>query len=312
MALLGGTVTRSHFANALEANLRKGYVEEYKILSARALYPRIYNLLDSDGKIERFTVNAGLGTFPTKPENDAFDYDAPQEAWTQNLTNVEYALGVSVSMTAMEDDMHGLIKKSLRQNGGALMKVAMYTKERDAMTLFNSTLTSGTAYTAGGTNYSVLATNHFRVDGGTWSNKFASSTDLSIEALEAAIQHWMANQKNQRGQISMVMPTTLMVAPGNVMLARRIVNSVKLPQSADNDPNPAGSMIDEIIEHPLLTNDGRWLLFAPKDERRLPYIERVRPNVFRQPDGDNGASRWVGRYRCVSGLVDPIGTFGTD
>ncbi len=313
MALLGTPTSRAHIPSALEANLRKGFVERYQIISKKSYYPRLYNVMDSDIKIERFAVYAGFGTYNSTPEGAAPDYDSGQEAWSQSFTAGQFELGVQVTQVAMEDDLHGVIQKMLRGNGAALSEVAAYTKERDALSLFNSTLTSGTAYTAGGSNYPLASTTHFRVDGGTWSNKPSSSIDFSIEALEYAITHWIANQKNQRGQVLMQMPTTLIVGPADAMLAQRVVKSMKYPQSANNDPNPAGDMINEIIVHPLLTNDGRWGLHAPVDENTpRPYIERVRPNVQKRPDGDNGNLRFVGRYREAHGLVDPTGTWWTD
>lgn len=312
MPLLGAPTSRAHISSALEANLRKGFVEAYDIVSKDLKYPKIYDTMDSDIKTERFAVYSGYGTFAQVAEGGAPTYDSAQEAWNKALTAKQFMLGVQVTRVALEDDLHGILRKSIRGQGAALIDVAMYTKERDALDLFNSYLTSGTAYTAGGSNYPVLSTSHFRVDGDTWSNKPASSIDFNIEALEYAITHWIANQKNQRGQINRSMPTTLMVGPADAMLAMRVVKSMKYPTSSNNDPNPAGEMIDEIIVHPLLTNDGRWLLFGPKAKRRLPYIERVKPGVEKLPDGDNLNVRFVGRYREEHGLVDPTNIWGSD
>lgn len=312
MPVLGAPTQRAHISSALEANLRKGFVERYNIVSKDLKYPKIYDVMGSDQKTERFAVYAGFGTFSQKSEGAAPDYDSPQEAWNKALTANQFMLGAQVTRVALEDDLHGILKQSLRGQGSALIDVAMYTKERDALDLFNSYLTSGTAYTAGGTGYPVLSTTHFRVDGDTWSNKPAASIDFSIEALEYAITHWMANQKNQRGQIVRSLPTTLMVAPADAMLAYRVVKSMKYPTSSNNDPNPAGDMISEIIVHPLMTNDGRWLLFGPKSERKLPYIERVKPGVERLPDGDNLSVRYVARYREAHGLVSPENLWGSD
>jgi hypothetical protein len=311
MALLGSPTSRNHITSALEANLRKAYLERYKIVGKTAIYPRIYDVMGSDIYLERLAVYAGLGTYDTLVEGAVPDYDSGQEAWNKAFQHNQYAKGVEITRIAIKDDLHGVIA-SFRRRGGGLAEAARYTRERDAMDLFNSTWVSGTAYTAGGSNYSALSTTHFRVDGGTWSNKFAASTDLSYEALELAIQHWMVNQKNQRGQIQLGMPSTLLVAPGNAMLARRILNSVKMPQSADNDTNEVRDIISEVIEHPLLTNDGRWALMAPKAERRMPYFDREAPNIEQWPDGENGSLRFVGFYRESHGLVDPSGLFGTD
>lgn len=312
MPLVGAPTSRQHIPAALEANLRKGFVETYRLVSQKLRYPKLYDVMGSDQKVERFAVYAGYGTFESAGEAEAPTYDSGQEAWTKALTANQFMLGAEVTKIAMEDDLHGIIHKTLRGQGKALMEVARYTMERDSMDLFNTYLTSGAAYTAGGTDYSLASTTHFRADGGTWSNKPASSLDFSIEALEYAITHWIANQKNQRGQLLADMPDTLLVGPNDAMLAQRVVRSMKFPQSSNNDPNPAGDMINTIIVHPLLTNDGRWALLASKDVRRMPYIERLKPSVERWADGENGNLRWVARYREEHGVVDPIGTWATD
>ena len=312
MALLGAATTRAHIPNLLERNLRKYFLQSQQRFEKTNLYPRLYTVESSDIKIERHAVVAGYGTYVSKPEGDIPTYDSGQEAWSKSYTHNEYALGAEFTKTSLEDDLHGVLKK-LAKVGGALESVARYTKERDAMDLFNTYYTSGTVYTAGGSNYSLLSNSQFLVTGSTWDN-YLGSVDLSVEALEFAIAHWMVNQVNQRGQVMMTRPSLLLVGANDWAIARRILGTRgRRPQSADNDINALNDYDIEDLPHQLLTNDGRWTLLAPSDpDYGLTYYERVKPNVERWSNAENGNIRMVGRYRESHGATHVSGVLGAD
>lgn len=311
MAVIGPPTSRSHIPSALEANLRKAYILGIK--EKPLFIDRIYNVNPSSIKVERDAVYAGYTTYQAKSESDAIVFDSGQEAWNQSYTHRSFALGCQVTIEAMQDDMHGVIKKLAKRQGGELSAVARYTMERDAMDLFNSKLTSGAAYTAGGTDYSVLSLTHYRVDGGSWANRPTGGMDLSQEALEFMLGHWMANQKNQRGQLTMTMPQRLMVGASDLALAKRLVETKsKRPQGNDNDINPVTDYIEEAFAHPLLTNDSRWLAFGEKSETGLNYFRRMEPDINTLPDGDNGNQRFYGMYRESHGLTHANNIWGSD
>lgn len=292
--------TRDHIPSAVEANLRKAYIDGCE--GVPKYFAEIYNCDNMNQKVVRDAVYAGYGTYSQLDEGNNPDYDSMQEAWNQAYTAKEFALGIQVTRVALQDDLHGVIRQMTRQ-GGELAEVAAYTMERDAMDLFNSYLTSGTVYTANSANYSLLSTSHYRADGGTWSNRPANDMDLSIEALEFMVGHWMVNQVNQRGQVTMHKPELLMVGAADWALAERLTEPGRRPTSNDNDKNVIAGVIKRVIAHPLLTNDGRWIVRGPKEKTGLNHFMRRKPNVERWPDGDNGNLRMVGLYREVHGAT---------
>lgn len=312
MALTGAPTTRDHIANALERNLRKWFLLSSQRFEKTNMYPRLYNVETSDEKITRHTVNAGYGTYVSKPEGQVPTYDSGQEAWAKSYTPQTFALGAEFTEEAIEDDLHGIIKR-LAKVGGVLSSVAYYTRERDAMDLFNTYLTSGTVYTAAGTNYPLLSNSHYLVTGSTWDN-YLGAMDLAVESLEHALSHWMVNQVNQRGQVMMTQPSVLLVGAADAPMARRLLGTTRgRPQSADNDINYFNDFDIEAIAHPLLTNDGRWLLLSPSDpDYGLTYVDRVKPNVRKWPDADNGNLRMCGRYREAHGATHVTGVLGAD
>lgn len=311
MALLGAPTTRDHIPSALEGNLRKWFLSRTAELAGQSRIDWYYNVDKSDRKIERQAVYAGLGTFGAKNEGGILNWDSGQEAWNQSFTHRTYALGIQVTLEAIEDDLHGIVA-AMCDRGGDLAEVANYTREVNSRDLFNTYLTSGTVYTAGGTGYPLLSTSHFRVDGGTWSNRPTASMDFSYEALEYMVGHWMKNQVNQRGQYTMNMPERLAVGPSDWGISRRVLRSTQIPQSNANDPNVVRDVIRECIVDRFLTNDGRWLAFGPKEETGLQYYNRVLPTIIRVADDGNTLNqRYAAYFRESHGATHTSNVWGS-
>lgn len=311
MAVLGAPTTRDHIPAAIEANLRRAYLPK---MGQPMVYQWLYNVENLDQKTARSAVYHGLGTFPTKAEGGALTFDSGGEAWTTLRTAIGFGLGIQVTREAIKDDLHGVVKAITRQ-GQVLADVARYTKERDAMNVVNTYLTSGAAqytFVAGGSAYGVLSTAHFMMTGSTWANRPSSDVDISYEALELCVTHWHANQVNQRGQLLLTNPERLMIGISDEMLLRRILRSVNIPESANNDPNVVKDVFRDYKVAPLMTNDGRWLALGPKEETGFRYYEREMPSVERWADNsESGDPRWACLYREVHGYDHPENTWGS-
>lgn len=311
MPVIGAPTTRAHFPAYAERNLRHHYLVGYNG-SDPPLYPQLFSMDTMDEKIVREAVAAGLGTYPSAAEGSSITYDSGQQFNSQSYTALTYRLGVEVTLEAIEDDIHGVVR-ALTGAGKALGVTAKYTKERDAMAVFNTYLTSGTLFSVAGSNYALLSASHALADGSTWSNTPGGSPDLSYEALEYAIAHWMANQVDPRGLKTTSLPSVLLVGVSNWGMAHRVLKTYqRMPGSANNDVNAVADQFNiKPIVHKLLTDDGRWLLLAPQDpEYGIRYYDRIKPGVIAFPDSDTGNKRWVGRYRCVSGATHAFGTWG--
>lgn len=317
MAVIGAPTTRAHFPDFAERNLRRYIMLDSNWFEDRAIYPKLYNVDTSEIEKEREAVVASIGTFELKPEGSPFTFDSGQEAWAKVYTHKEYGLGMEFTQTALEDDIHGVIKR-LASAARTFAKHAAYTMERDAMDTWNTLLTSGTLYTAFGTAYSFAEAANPLVTGGSWANTptdgagNAISIDFNMENLEYAIAQWMSQQVDQRGLRAMYLPDTVLHGTSDWAIVRRVLGTKdRRPTTADNDINPVTSDFDlESICHPLLTNDGRWgMLATQSDEYGGRYYRRLKPMVFSLPDGDNGNVRKVCRYRESHGFMHVHGTW---
>lgn len=297
-------MSRANIPSLLELGVRRTYFNEYELYGRQ--YETLYNMNISKKRTETEVVLAGVSTFQPKVEGDSPFFDAGVEAWKKAYTALTWALGIEITEEGIEDDLYGYYVRM----GGELGRAAYYTREIEAMDLFNNL--SATVYTAASTNYTLLQTNQFRADGGTWSNKLSTPGDLSIETLETLLTQWRTGMLDQRGRKMLVPPAILLVGPTDEWIAKRILMSEKRPQGADNDPNVVKTERDlKCFVSDFLTDDGRWFLLAPMSETGLQYNDR-RPNQMRRRDDPRtGNVLMIGTYRESHGASHVYGVMGS-
>jgi phage major head subunit gpT-like protein len=303
MALLGSPITRAHGVDLLEEGLRDIFFNEYDYRIKQ--YPEVYTVKNSKKKTESDVVMAGLGQFLEKTEGNSPTFDNIQEAWKKQFTHATWALGAEITEEAREDDLYDQYMKLAGEFGTS----AAYTQDVQAMDLFNSL--SATAYTAGGTNYTLLSTTQHRADGGTWSNRPTVAADLSIESLEALLTQWRTSMVDNRGRKIAPLPKVLMVGPSDEHIARRIVESDKRPFTADNDTNTIQKygLRVQVMDH--LTDDGRWFLLADKRDTGLVWNSRAPLSMRKRDDPRTGNLMFISRFRASWGTVHVYGLMGS-
>lgn len=231
-----------------------------------------------------------MGTFQLKTEGNQPFFDNGQEAWKKQFVHNTFALGTEITEEGMEDDLYDYYLSIGRELG----KAAAYTRQVEAMDLFNNL--NATVYTAGGTAFTLLSTTHFRVDGGSWSNRPTNPVDLSIESLEAALTQFRVGQLDQRGRKQTIRPTVLMVGPTDEWIAERIVSTPQRPGGNDNDINAVKERRQlQVFVADFMTDDSRWFLLAPKEQTGLVYFDRAPTEMRRRDDPRSGNLLMIGR-----------------
>jgi hypothetical protein len=306
MAVLSAPFTRSHAAAAFEVGIKKWFYHQYDLVSKDALYPMIFDVDTAEKQTVTDGVMQGLGLFPQKDEGAPVEYDAIQQAWTKAYTARTFALAVSYTEEAKEDELYGLIPKA----GKELGRAAAYTKEVHAWALFNDL--TATAYSAGGSNFTVLDDAHYRTDGGTWSNTLSTNAAFSIEALELALSQWAVQMVDQRGLMQMIQPKYVIHSPADKYLVYRVLKSINQPQGQDNDPNAVRAMHNLIpVCVPYLTGDGRWFISASPDDTGLRFFNRIGMKINRYDSEETGNTNMRARFRIESGMTHASGLFGS-
>lgn len=303
MALPSSPITRNHAPDLYERGIRKVYMDEELI---GRQFDTLWNRISSEKRQEKEVVRAGSGLFHEIFEGNAPDMDVIAEAYMVTVVHRGMGLGFEITQWAMDDELYGIYQDM----GQSLGESARQTQEVQAAAPFND-LTSP-IYTAGGTNYPVLSTTHFRLDGDTWSNRPTTAVDLSLDSLEAGLAQWRTGQVNQRGFKLAVQPELLVVGPSDESLAKRLVYSMQRPGGNDNDLNFVKQYRNlQVFVWDFLTDDGRWFLMAPKKNRAMNWFDRQQNRLYRSDDPHTGNMRLTGRYRSQVMIAKPQGIFGS-
>lgn len=247
----------------------------------------------------------GLGAFVRKSEGGVYTFDEPIEGTPVRYIHNTFGLGFRVTEELVEDEQYGLINRLTKE----LAKSASANKE----VLAHSVLNNGfnTAF-RGFDGLPLFHTAHTRLDGGaTVANRAAVDADLSVAALQAAIEIF-ENTVDDRGLPLNITPKWLVVGPANIWIANEILGSTQSPNDNRNAINVIASKygIQLVVSH-WLTDPDSWFLLADKDEHDLNMFIRVDDQFNADDDPLTGDSINTARHRVSVGFGEFRGTFGS-
>lgn len=271
------------------------------------IYTNIYNVKTSDRKFERVVTYVPFGDTVSKPEGEPFAMDLIRQGYTKDFTHTENGLGFEVTQTALEDDPENILNRA----GEWLAFSARYVEEGRAANPFNNGFGSET--TPDG--LSLFNTAHVLKGGGTAKNRPSTDADLSATSLTQALIDLQTDQKDEAGHLSApITDWILYIPPALEFLADRLLNSVGLPMSGDNDRNPIKARRTwSIIVNPRLTDTDAWFLVAgAKSNHALTFYRRL--PITMEPmaiDARTGNRIFKCRHRFSVGAWTWVGTYGT-
>jgi len=271
------------------------------------IYTEYYNVKTSDRKFERVVTYVPFGDTQSKPEGETYAMDSIRSGYTKDFTHTENGLGFEVTQTALEDDPESILNGA----GQWLAFSARYVEEGRAANVLNNGFSS--ELTPDGV--SLFNGSHLLKGGGTARNRPATDADLSATSLQQALIDLQTDQKDEAGHIAApITSLNLIVPPALEFLADRLLNSVQLPGSADNDRNPIKSRRTwNLIVNPRLTDTDAWFITAAqKSMHGLTFYRRV--PISTEPmaiDARTGNRIFKVRHRFSVGAWTWVGTYGT-
>ena len=269
-------------------------------------HKEIFDTETSERSFEEETKLSGFSAAPVKNEGSAIAYDNGQEAWTARYNHETIALGFSLTEEAIEDNLYDSLSSRYTK---ALARSMSYTKEVKAASILNNGFDSD--YT-GGDGVPLFANNHPLVSGGTNSNIPSTPSDLSEAALEAAVIQ-IAAWTDERGLLIAAKPRKLVIAPSNMFVATRILETELRVATADNDINALksnGSIPEGYTVNHWLTDPDAWFLTTDVPNG-LKHFIRTPMATSMDGDFDTGNVRYKARERYSFGWSDPLGVFGS-
>lgn len=272
---------------------------------------KIFNVNSSDKAFEKDTSVSGLGRLSQKPEGDAIVYQSPTSGYPVTYTHLTFATGEAITHEMYEDDQYNIIKKAPKR----LALAKMRSREYYGADIFNYGFTyggGGSALFNGGDGKALFATDHPLKSGGTQSNM--TTMDLDEDSLELGMVTMRATKDN-KGELQMITPDTLLVPPALEKEARILLESQQRTGTANNDINPYKGKLNLIVWDFLGSaaggSDTAWFLID-STQNELNWFNREDGGVDGpEYDFDTKTAKWSVLARWSAGFSDWRGVFGS-
>jgi len=307
---MAGTILRStDFRNVVEPILNSVYdgvydqrADEYKKLFkqetgiARSYHeePMLY----------------GFGAAPELPDGMPVTYDQGGQLFVKRYQYTVYGLAFALTKVLVEDGDHVRLGSTYSKH---LAQSMTETEETVHANHLNRAFTSG--YN-GGDGVILCSAAHTDAIGGasgaaSRSNLLTTSAALSQTSLEQMVIQ-IRQAEDPRGKKIRVQPKKLVVAPGNMLQAEVLINSILRAGTNNNDLNPVKSMgmLSEIVTLSRLTSGTAWFVQTDVQEG-LKTLWRRKVEKGMEGDFETDSVRYKSTMRFGSGWTDWRAVYGT-
>lgn len=295
----------------LDVSFRTVYADT--IAKYETQYDKVFNVLNSSRAYEKETAASGLSRLVKKSQGDAIKYEDKVPGYDVTYTHESYALGSSVTHEMWEDDQFNVMQRLPRDL--ALAKIR--SKEQAAADIFNYGFTAGgggTAVFTGGDAKALFATDHPATGDGVAAQSNTTTADLDEDSLETALVT-MRQTLDNKGQLQMVAPDTLVVPPALEKEARILLDSSGRVGTANNDVNPYQGRLKVVVWDYLGSalggSDTAWFVFD-SGMHWLQWFNREDGSVEGpEYDFDTKTAKWSTMCRWSVGFSDWRGVYGS-
>lgn len=283
------------WAQLLEPGLRAIFETQRTELAAQSRIPLLFNV-NTSSKAQEHDLGAG-GFADWQEYNGAIEYDDNEQLWKTTYTHVEFARGFQVERKLVDDDLYNIINRRPR----GLAMSAVRKREKDAASVFNNAFSS--SYT-GGDGIALCGSHPYSPsNASTQSN--AGSTALSYASI-VATRKLMRSFKDDRGELVMVNPDTIIVPPELEDTAYEETRSEQKPGTGNNDISYVNSLGLNIIVWDYLTDANNWFMVdSGLASLYLNWFDRVPLEFAMDPTSDfNLVAKYRGYMRYSYGWSD--------
>lgn len=294
-------MVRGAFSHLIAPGIRKVVFESYKERPTEAT--RWINMNTSQRAYEEDFPIAGFGTLVLKPEGSPITYQDAMQGMLKRYIWSTFGLGFRVTEEMMEDDLYGVMGAKMAR---ALGRSARVNFEVVAHSVLNNAFDN----TVNGfyPGEALIQTNHTTLRGVVISNASTTATNLSLPALQAAIEHFHT-LVDESGLPAMFVPKWLVHGPADHWIANQILKSERLPGGNQNDINQlAREGLQPLLSH-YLTNPRAWYVLA--DNHDLNYFDRRPPKLVNTDDFETGDAKFKLTRRNGAGFGDWRGVYGS-
>lgn len=239
--------------------------------------------------------NQGIGSLGMMDEwgasNNQVSYEDVNKGYKASYVHRKYSKGLTLERELVEDDQYGEIKKRVR----LLTQSVYFTRQYYGALLFNEAFN---ATYAGPDAVALCSASHPYSPSDATVQSNVGTGALSATNLEIA-RTSMMGWKDDKGNLLVVEPDTLIVPPALRKAALVIADSNGEPDVSDNNINIWKGSVD-VIEFKFLTSSTAWFLadrqrmkaFLHWYDRRIAKLEMDKENF----NSEVGAYKVVNRF----------------
>lgn len=299
-------LVRGAFNHLLRPGLRRDFRDSYKEHPEEfARFLRVGN--QDRAEVEAVAIS-GLPRMVLRGEVEPVTFLDPEISDKITFIDDEYALGFAVSKRLMEDDLYG----KANQNARWLGRSARLTQEYRAAEFLDDAF-AGTVFTGLLGENLISATHTLIATGGTWSNRVAGDTQLSVTGLQAAFD--VAEQTvDHNGDPIPIRVRRLVINVADEWVAIQLIESPLEPFVADNQINAFRKKregMDFVVAHYKTQTGSDWFIQDP-DLIDSHFLFRVRPEFEDEFDFKTKAALFTARQRINVYFFDQRGWVGSD
>ena len=292
--------TRSTMPDLLWPGIQAIFGNSYEKLDKE--YTRIFDVRKSNKAYEKVIEATGLGLAAVKGEGQSIIYDTPGQGPSTVFTHVTYGLGYIITREMMEDNQYQEVAEGNAMN---LPWSMLTTKEIVHANVLNRAF-NGTY--VGGDGQPLVSNAHVTANG-TQSN-LLTAADLSESALEDALTS-IATAKNSAGLPIALRAVRLIVGPGQIFNATRILSGDLRTGTANNDINAIKTLglVPEIVVNHYLDDPDAWFLQTNVPNGLISYQRRAM-ELENDSDFDTENKKHKATERYSAGFGDHRAIFG--
>lgn len=292
-------ITRSTYPDLLWPGIQAIFGTNYEKLDKE--YTRIFDVRKSTKAYEKVSEATGLGLAVVKAEGQSIFYDTPNAGPTSTFVHVTYGLGYIITREAEEDNQYQEVAES---NAANLPWSMLTTKEIVHANVLNRATNS--SYVGG--DGQPLASDSHPVASGTFDN-LLTAADLSEASLEDALTT-IAGARNSAGLPIALRAVRLIVGPGQIFNATRLLESDGRSGTANNDVNAFKTLglVPEIVINHYLDDADAWIIQTNAPNGLISYQRRAL-ELRDDSDFDTENRKHKATERYSAGWGDPRAIF---
>lgn len=297
-------ISRAQLLKQLLPGLNELFGMEYRRYGQE--YREIYEVETSNRAFEEETKLSGFGAAPVKDEGSAIMYDDARESYTARYVHETVAMGFAITQEAIEDNLYDSLSARYTK---ALARAMAYTKEVKGAAVLNEGFNPNVRY---GDGQPLFSANHPVQAGGGNANTPGVGADLNETSLEAAFTQ-IAGWTDERGLLIAAKPRKLVIPPGLVFAATRLLEGEMRSGTADNDINAlksVGVVPDGFVVNHFLTDPNAWFLITDVPNGLKHFVRTPLKNSMEE-DFDTGNAKYKARERYSFGISDPLAVWGS-